>query len=47
MSRWIEETDGDYKVTIADMDECKHMYDGMCCNDESECCCYYVYEDDC
>ena len=35
MSRWIEETDGDYKVTIADMDECKHMYDGMCCNDES------------
>lgn len=47
MSRWVEKEGNDYKITIADMDECKHMYDGMCCNDESECCCYYVYEDDC
>ena len=47
MSRWIEKEGDDYKVTIADMDECKHMYDGMCCNDKSDCCCYYVYEDDC
>lgn len=47
MSRWIEIEGDDYKVTIADMDECKHMYDGICCNDENEWCCDYAYEDDC
>ena len=48
MSRWIESApDGGYKVTIADMNECKYMYDEICCNDESECCCCYAFEDDC
>lgn len=47
MSRWVEKEGDDYKITIADMDECKHMYDEMCCNDESEHCCSYAFEDDC
>ena len=48
MSRWIgSASDGGHKVTIADMDECKYMYDEICCNDESEHCCCYAFKDDC
>lgn len=48
MSRWIEDApDGGYKVTIADMNECKHIYNEICCNDESGHCCCYAFEDDC
>lgn len=48
MSRWIEDApDGGYITTIADMDECKYMYDEICGNDESEHCCCYAFKDDC
>ena len=47
MSRWTEKVGDDYKVTIADMDDCKYMYDEICCNDESEHCCDYAFEDVC
>ena len=48
MSRWIEDApDGGYITTIADMDECKYMYNEVCCNDESECCGCYAFEDNC
>lgn len=48
MSRWIKDApDGGYITTIADMDECKYMYDEICCNDESEHCCCYAFKDDC
>lgn len=48
MSRWIEGTfGGKTLITIADMNECKYMYDDICCNDESEHCCCYAFEDDC
>lgn len=48
MSRWIEGTFGRKTlITIADMNECKYMYDDICCNDESEHCCSYAFEDDC
>lgn len=36
MSRYIEEKDGKYITTIANMDLCKHMYNEVCCNDQSE-----------
>ena len=46
MSKWIEEIgDGKYKAVLADQDECKHMYDMICCNDQSEWCCEYPGED--
>lgn len=36
MSRQYEKViDGEYTVVIDDMNECKHMYDGVCCNDQS------------
>ena len=36
MSRWIESTfGGGTLITIADMDQCKHMYNEVCCNDKS------------
>lgn len=37
MSRWIEElSNGTYKEKIVDLQECKHMYNEVCCNDKSE-----------
>lgn len=36
MSRWIEEKDGENVITIADMEQCKNMYNEICCNDQSK-----------
>ena len=48
MSRWIaEKEDGGYLVTLADMDQCKHIYNEVCCNDKSEACCDYPDEEEC
>lgn len=48
MSRRYEPApDGGYTVTIDDMNECKYMYDKICCNDESEHCYCYALKDDC
>lgn len=39
MSRWIKDApDGGYIITIADIDECKHMYNEVCYNDKSSLC---------
>lgn len=38
MSRWIERLpDGGYKDTLADPDECRHMYNEVCCHEDSPC----------
>lgn len=36
MSRWIEEKDGKTIITIADMEQCKWMYNEICCCDKSD-----------
>lgn len=35
MSRWIEQKNGKVVETIAHMDECYWLWNGMCCNDKS------------
>lgn len=35
MSRNIKEVNGEYIITIEDMDACKHCYDDFCTNDKS------------
>lgn len=47
MSGWIEEKGGKYVTTVADMDACKHMYNEVCCNDQSELCGGWPDEYDC
>lgn len=34
-------------IEIDDINKCKHMYNEVCCNDESECCGCYAFEDNC
>ena len=42
MSKWLEKLeDGTYKEEIADREECKHLYDEVCCNDKSDWCADY------
>ena len=47
MSRHREEKDGKITITIDSMDECKYLYDQVCCNDQCEWCCNYPYGEDC
>ena len=42
MSKWINELpDGTYKEEIANKNECKYMYNEVCCNDKSDWCADY------
>lgn len=48
MSKWVEKLpNGGQKVTIADEDSCKYMYNVVCCNGFSEYCFYDLREEDC
>ena len=48
MSRWLEELpDGSNRITIADEDSCKYMYNEVCCNGYSEHRADFPDEDDC
>lgn len=48
MSRWIESIDGVDKITLDRNDECKHMYNEVCCNEESEHLAdFVIHKDDC
>ena len=48
MSKWVEVLPGGgHKVTIADEDSCKYMYNEVCCNGFSEHCSYGLREEDC
>lgn len=39
MSRWIKEKDGKTIEEIADTNECRWLYDEVCCNPECDQCC--------
>lgn len=48
MSRWIEELpDGTYHEEIENMDECRWMYNEVCCNDQSPHVGDWPWKDDC
>lgn len=47
MSKWIEDVDGEHKITLADKEECKHMYNEVCCNEECEDLADFVSHEDC
>lgn len=36
MSRWIEDVDGVIKEEIKSMEECRYLYNEVCCNDRSD-----------
>lgn len=37
MSRWIKQTeDGKYDVRISSLEECRDMYNEVCCNERSD-----------
>lgn len=35
MSKWIEDKDGKWIITVADADACKHEMNEICCNEDS------------
>ena len=44
MSRWITRNDdGSITTTISELDECRWLYNEVCCNDECEECADYPY----
>ena len=48
MSRWLDEgTDGVIRESIASMDECKMLFNEICCNDKSDVCCDFPHPDYC
>lgn len=47
MSKWIEEKQDYTIICIASMEECKHMYNEVCCNDKSEWCCDFPNQEEC
>lgn len=48
MSRYINQDNvGNYTETISNMNECRWMYDDVCCNDESDCVADYPDEETC
>lgn len=48
MSRYLEtNNDGEHIETLADMDQCKHMINEICCNADADCVADYPTETDC
>lgn len=35
MSKFVDEKDGEYIITLADPDACSHMMNEVCCNEKS------------
>ena len=47
MSRWIEGNGRRLQNNDSRYGQLKYMYDEICCNDESEHCCDYAFDDVC
>lgn len=47
MSKWIEDKDGKWIITVADADACKHEMNEICCNENSNRCGMWVTKDTC